>query len=362
MSAPSLVDWRVAERIAAGVAGGVGPVGAAPDPGAGAYRAAEIEAYCRWAREAAGEHSGLGELGADPVPELIDRRAWSRNAIAAVATAASALEQRVDAPVRGAGPAGGLVRSLVGGALGTEVGLAVGWVARRVVGQYDVALFGERRPPRLLFVAENLDGVRSELGGERETFGRWIALHEVTHVTQFERVDWLAPHLRSLAGELLDGAGEGLDLGAAAGRLTADPRRMARELLRGRLAEALATPAQRALLERLQATMAVVEGHAEHVMDNAGDDLGPGLAALRAGLDRRRERRGGIGEVFGRLLGMELKLRQYRLGKAFCDAVAERAGPHGLVRVWRSPEDLPTLGELERPQAWLERVEAAAPA
>jgi uncharacterized protein (DUF2342 family) len=63
--------------------------------------------------------------------------------------------------------------------------------------------------------------------------------------------------------------------------------------------------------------------------------------------------------VIDRLLGIDLKLRQYQLGKAFCDAVARSGGPEALLAVWRSPDDLPDLAELEDPGRWLERVRRA---
>ena len=56
---------------------------------------------------------------------------------------------------------------------------------------------------------------------------------------------------------------------------------------------------------------------------------------------------------------MDLKLRQYELGRRFCDAVVAEAGPAGLRIVWRGPDELPSLGELERPSEWLRRVGAA---
>jgi uncharacterized protein (DUF2342 family) len=59
---------------------------------------------------------------------------------------------------------------------------------------------------------------------------------------------------------------------------------------------------------------------------------------------------------------MELKLRQYKLGKAFCDTVAGDGGVEGLNAVWAGPDALPTNEELERPQLWLERVHAPAAA
>jgi putative hydrolase len=108
--------------------------------------------------------------------------------------------------------------------------------------------------------------------------------------------------------------------------------------------------------------MSVIEGYAEHVMDAAAGRLDPGYARLRTRLDARRANRGGLAEVVARLLGMELKLRQYRLGKRFCDAVASEEGIGALNEVWRGPEALPTLPELERPLEWLGRTAAPAPA
>jgi uncharacterized protein (DUF2342 family) len=51
-----------------------------------------------------------------------------------------------------------------------------------------------------------------------------------------------------------------------------------------------------------------------------------------------------------------MKMRQYEVGKRFCDAVVERAGVAGLNRAWASPETLPTWPELEAPDRWLARV------
>ena len=113
---------------------------------------------------------------------------------------------------------------------------------------------------------------------------------------------------------------------------------------------------RRVLVDRIQATMAVVEGHAEHVMDAVGADVIPSLDQLRAALERRREGRSGPMRLLERVLGFELKLRQYRDGKRFCDAVVERAGIEGLNRVWSAPHALPTLAELADPDSWLART------
>jgi putative hydrolase len=102
--------------------------------------------------------------------------------------------------------------------------------------------------------------------------------------------------------------------------------------------------------------MAVVEGHAEHVMDAVAIDVLPSLEQLRSALERRRQARSTPLRFLERLLGLELKLRQYRDGKRFCDEVVARAGIEGLNRVWTSAEALPSLAELARPSDWLART------
>jgi coenzyme F420 biosynthesis associated uncharacterized protein len=356
-----LVDWGLADRVAGAMIAGL--PGRADDPVPG-YSAGEVSRACAEAIEAASAYAGLGEVADPPEPELVGRRAWARIALATLADAAAPVEDRLAGELELPGPLGTIARRGIGAAIGTEAGLAAGYAAKRVLGQYDVALVGPVRPARLLFVAENMEAARRNLDADHDLFLRWVALHETTHVIQFDRVGWLAPHLRSLATGLIEGATESFDgagLAAAARRLIRDPREIVRAILAGELSRLLADPKRRRLLDRLQATMSVIEGHAEHVMDASAADLGPGLAELRRRLDERRARRGGLGELIARLLGMELKMRQYELGKTFCDAVVDEAGADALRTVWRSPADLPDLAELEAPHRWLERV-AAVPA
>jgi putative hydrolase len=114
------------------------------------------------------------------------------------------------------------------------------------------------------------------------------------------------------------------------------------------------------LVERMQATMSLIEGHAEHTMDAVGAELLPSLPRLRAAMTRRRESRGLPWRVLERLLGLELKLRQYEVGRRFCDAVVAEGGPETLAIAWRSPAELPSQAELTEPALWLERVRVPA--
>ena len=102
--------------------------------------------------------------------------------------------------------------------------------------------------------------------------------------------------------------------------------------------------------------MAVIEGYSEHVMDTVGERVLPAYAGLREAMDRRRRSRSYPERVLQRLLGLDLKMRQYEEGKAFCDAVEERGGIAALNRAWDAPESLPTAHELHDPVAWMARV------
>jgi uncharacterized protein (DUF2342 family) len=97
-------------------------------------------------------------------------------------------------------------------------------------------------------------------------------------------------------------------------------------------------------------------------MDAVGEDVLLSLGKLRAGLDRRRRERPVLLRVIERLLGFELKLRQYEEGRRFCDHAVSAGGIKTLNQVWGAPETLPDLRELRDPGRWLERVGAAAPA
>ncbi len=352
------IDWRLAQRVAEGVAGS----GAST----AAFSQRAVESACEEARGLVLAYTRMTPERPLPPPEAVERAEWVRVGLGTLRELSGAFESKLANGIRAPGPIGGVARSVAGAAAGAEAGLAVGYGARKVLGQYDVALTEAERPPRLLFVGPNLAAAHRQLGETPAVFLRWIAIHETTHAVQFGAVPWLRDHLASLLEELVASAAAKIDRASLQGMarriVTSDPRRAIRSLLQGDLARVLAGPEQARVLDRLQAAMSVIEGQAEHVMDAAAAADEPGYARLRERLDAKRARRGGLGEVISRLLGMELKLRQYRLGKAFCDAVAADAGIDGLNAVWSSPEALPTDAELERPRLWLERTHPRAAA
>jgi coenzyme F420 biosynthesis associated uncharacterized protein len=352
MAESAVIDWRLADRVARTVAGN--------GSGKRAVRRADMRRAARGSVRLVCDYTGLEPRGRLPSPELVDRREWISANIASLRAMTSGTEQRMADSLDLPGPLGTGLRAAAGTAAGVEMGIANGYLAQRVLGQYDVALIGPRRPARLLFVAPNLAEAQRRLGAEREPFLRWIAVHEATHVVQFAAVPWLREHIGGIGEELLAGAVArvGVDevLAMLRRALRPDPRRLAAAVRDGEWLAPLLGPQRRRLVRRLQTTMAIVEGYSEHVMDAVGAGLGPSYLELRARLESRRQDRGLLEMLTSWLLGLELKLRQYRLGKGFCDEVVERAGIETLNRLWSEPGALPRDTELERPVRWLARV------
>ena len=346
-----MIDWRLAERLAGAVAG-EGPPGRQPSTQLASLVAASEALVV--------DYTDITPTAVLPVPESVDRTAWVRANLRSVRRLVEPLTDRVGENL---GPLRGPARAASGLVVSAEVGVVLGFLGQRVLGQYDLALLDADVPPRLLFVAPNLEQATTRLGADRDDLWTWVALHEVTHAVQFTGVPWLRDHLAGMLRELLDS----FDVKVDPKRLTRLPARddlkgLIDAVRDGGLMSVVARPEQRELLDRVQATMALIEGHAEHVMDAVGEQQLPRLPELRASLERRRREQPPLVKLIGRMLGLELKLRQYKLGKAFCDTVVEAGGIEALNRAWATPANVPTAAELEDPKAWLVRTAPETPA
>ena len=251
-------------------------------------------------------------------------------------------------------------------------------LSQRVLGQYDLALLDDSVTPRLLLLAPNLAIAARNLSVDRDELVLWVTIHEITHAVQFTGAPWLRGHLGGMLKELIDGLQVSLGGGdAAKGRddgsskdgggpswrrmpkmpEAAELRELAERARRGELLRLTLGEDRWELVERMQAVMSLIEGHAEHTMDAVGAEVLPSLPALRRAMSRRRESRGLPWRVLEKLLGLEMKLRQYEVGRRFCDAVVDQGGRQALARVWEGPEQLPSTEELSDPALWLARTD-----
>ncbi len=270
------------------------------------------------------------------------------------------------APVGSAvGDAFGQVSGVVGPKFaGAEVGALLGWMSGRVLGQYDLLIIEDERPEDqdwVYYVGPNVLSLEKRYGFPPREFRLWIAVHECTHRAQFTGVPWLRPYFLSLVNELLD-------------EVEPDPKRLidairesrkddnAPSLKDGGLSALLASPEQRATMDKVTGLMSLLEGHGDITMDRAAQHLIPSQPRFARVMSQRRKNASGVSKVVQRLTGMEAKLAQYQEGEDFVRAVEAAGGKDLFDQVWSAPEALPTIAEIRQPDLWIERVGAPASA
>lgn len=348
-----LVDWRAVERLAEGrlrnAAGRLAPAEiAASGP---AYDAAMRRVVP--ALEAALDTPlpGIVERVA-----VVDRPGWVQANLSTFAGLFGRLEgellDQIVPPGAGLGKAS---LALANRWITTrQFGLLLGFMGQRVLGQYDLALLSaEAEPGQLLFVEENVRQTARTLGVPLDPFRTWIALHETTHAFEFEAHPWLRPYLADRLERQLSA------LSRSTSDLGRDASRVLGRALRGgdgHWLERLMSDEQRRLFRETQIVMSLLEGFSDHVMDEVGRDLVPGVETISARFHARRAKRTPMERAILRITGLDLKLEQYARGERFVAAVDRAAGPAGLRRLWDGPETLPRDGELERPELWIRRV------
>jgi coenzyme F420 biosynthesis associated uncharacterized protein len=239
-------------------------------------------------------------------------------------------------------------------AMGAQAGALLGYVGRRVLGQYDVFLPADDEG-LLYFVGPNVAEVERTFGLPAHDFRLWIALHEVTHRVQFAAAPWLRDHLAGMIDTYLGSVSLGskdlmdqLKRAADEARAGADLRGMGAIFL-------ILTPEQRELVTTLQGVMSLLEGHASYVMNEVARDHVADVDRMRRVLAKRR-RSSSVERTFQKAIGFDQKIRQYDAGERFVRETVRLAGQDALNLVWSSPDNLPSLPEISDPAAWVGRV------
>ena len=388
----SAVSWEAAARIATQLV----------RPGPTAPRE-ELEALVAALRVAAGQAAEhVAELTRLSAAEhttrvvVVDRAHWATANVAMLRVMTGTALPSV----------GGSLGPLARGVSAAQIGAVLAALASRVLGQFDpftaepsgaasgalpgavpgalpgavpggettVSVPAERG--RLLLVAPNVLRMERELGADPRQFRLWVCLHEQTHAAQFATAPWLAEHVRGAARWLVEslsadvsgrlaGSAALRDLAEGVVRAITEQRHAPQAGRRPDLEAAAAAspligavlnPEQRRVFAELSAVMSLLEGHADVMMDAVGTDVLPSVHSIRAAFEGVRGGRGAVDRVLRRLLGLDLKLAQYRDGAAFVRAVQAAVGIDGFNAVWTRPDFLPMPEEIADPSAWVRRV------
>ncbi len=350
------VDWKRAEQVALSVAA------RHPAPPPGSLRSADLEVLARVAEDRVQATTGLrSSLGPAHV-QVIDRADWIRANIASFQKLLDPVIQRwAEGPLARRtnaieGPLARRTNAIGSQFAAVEVGMMLGWMSARVLGQYDL-LVGDVDDDAVYLVGPNLLGLEHRFGFPPEEFRLWVTLHELTHRAQFTGVPWMRNHFLDLVHRTLDLANPDPAAFLAAAREAMRDRDAARQRLRdGGVVAVVATPEQRVVFGQIAGLMSLLEGHGDVVMDRAGADLIPGGDRFARVLRERRRRVNPLGRLIQRLIGLEGKLNQYLAGEQFIAEIEAAGGIDVIDRCWQRVENLPSLDEIRQPHMWLDRL------
>ncbi|MGI8492046.1 MAG: zinc-dependent metalloprotease [Acidimicrobiales bacterium] len=351
------IAWDVAERIA------VRQARRRPAPASYEMRALESDfrELTVQAEELVTAETGLRSLAGPARARVTDRAGWVRANIASfqrlLRPLTAKLAEQMQRPARFGRAPVGLSRQVAG----AQVGLLLGWMSGRVLGQYDQLLIEEEHPEdqdMVYYVGPNVLSVEKRHGFPPREFRLWLALHEVTHRAQFTGVPWMRGHFISLLEHTLDGIDPDPRRLLEALRSSAEGLRAGRNPLDyGGLLTLLAGPEQYAAIQEIGGLMSLLEGHGDVPMDRAGADQIPNAARFSSTL-RERRRQHGFAKVITSLVGLDAKMRQYEQGERFVHAVEGAGGRELLAKVWQGPQWLPSWPEIRRPDRWIARAGA----
>ncbi len=336
----NLVDWDFAVTVGSRVAG-PGP-DVSPDEAAAAV--VELREGAARSTPLVQEFTGLvAEAGTAPVL-VVDRTGWLRANADGFAKILSPIVEKL---AEKKGPPSAFAEAVGSRVTGAEVGLMLGFLGTKVLGQFDPfhAPHG-----RLLLVAPNVVHVEREIRADPTDFRLWVCLHEETHRVQFTANPWLGDHLLAQMNALAD---------------TLEPKALLEGLRRGAEAirggdgsvlDLVSSPEQKEILDRVTGVMSLLEGHADVVMDGVGPTVIPSVAQIRRKFNQRRQGVGPLDRLLRRLLGLDAKMAQYRDGAVFVRHVVDKVGMDDFNAVWSGPGSLPSKAEIGDPDAWIARV------
>ncbi len=300
------------------------------------------------------EATGLA-LPGSPTTAVIDRAEWVERNVASFTHLMEPITRQFERKVEERGGDVRGVASVSKRVVQTEMTALLGVIARRVLGQYELVLPTGEDGDVVVYVGPNILQMERTHQFRPDEFRFWVALHEMTHRAQFQGIPWMRDYFLGLVNELME-------------QSVPEPGRLARVVdelgrrygsgsplidERGILG-LIATPAQGAVIDKVQALMSLLEGHGHVVMDRLGKTHLRSQGRMSRVLKARRKDKKLA--TFLRLTGLEMKMRQYEAGERFIHVVERESGWETVGLAFRGVGSLPTLDEIEHPDQWLRRV------
>ena len=354
------VNWEVVTDMARKVAAqrpDPTPTSAQRDAVADAVRLAD-----HWLDTATGFSSGVTTTAAWSRAEWIVETipVWKVLVEPIAGSATSAIGQAMPEEMRRlAGPLISMMAQASGAMVAGQVGNGLGALAGDVLSASDIGLpLGPVGKAALL--PANVQAFAADLDVTDDDVLLYLALREAAHQRLFAGVPWLRDHLIGAVADY--GSGVAIDTSGIEETLSSldmSDLSAVQDAMSGGLFDLEPSPAQKAALEKLEVTLALVEGWVDEVVSQATAERMPAAAKLQETVRRRRAAGGPAEQTFASLVGLELRPRRLRDASTLWGSLLTRQGAEARDGVWMSPHLLPTAADLDDPLGF--REDAVAP-
>lgn len=249
----------------------------------------------------------------------------------------------------------GMLERMSAGMFSTQLGQAIGTLSQEVLTGSDVGL-PLVPDDHIVLLPGAIDELADGLSVDVAEVRLYLAVREVARTRLFAQVPWLGPQVlaavRDYAADItfdlegMESQLQGVDL--------QDPEAL-QSALAGTMFAPTPSPAQARALDRLEASLALIEGWVDVVAEEATSRTLPGSVALAEAI-RRRRASGGPGEkVFRGLVGLDLRPRRLRDAANLFKAMEAKHGPGARDDVWQHPDLAPQSADLDDPLGYVER-------
>jgi len=346
------IDWEVARKVAERFGG--------REPFADAVHRDGLDAdfaeFTEQAEDLVAECTGLRSLSGKARGRVTSRAGWVDANLASfqrlLRPITDKLESKMDKATLGVG----------GKIAGAELGMMLGWMSTRVLGQYDLLVIEDENPDDqdiVYYVAPNVLALERRYAFPKREFRLWLALHEVTHRAQFTGVPWMREHFLGMVQSTIDGVDPDPKRFMEALQRMLEARRQGQNPMdQGGVMALFASDEQLEVINRVAGLMSLLEGHGDVTMDRAGKNLVPSADRFARVLRQRRQNSSGFTRIFQKLAGFEAKIKQYAEGEHFIGVVESCGGAELFDRAWESPDNIPSIDEIRNPDLWIARVGA----
>lgn len=260
-----------------------------------------------------------------------------------------------------AAPMMGMFTQIGSMTFGTQLGQALGQLSKEVLTSTDIGLpLGPE--DTLALLPEAIEAFSAELELKNQEILVFLAAREAAHQRLFSHVPWLRQRVlhtveeyaRGIAVDMsgIEDIAQGLDPSALG-----DPAKL-QELMEQQNAALTpkSTPEQKAVLERLETLLALIEGWVETVVHAAIVDRLPSADALHETMRRRRASGGPAEQTFATLVGLELRPRKVREAATLWERLLAATSMEQRDGVWGHPDLLPDASDLDSPAGFIDRV------